>query len=150
MPTFTSNLASRQGKVGAAGLVDPTLYQAKVRYAQATVVVPAILAANDILELAVLPAGAQVVPSLSQAVCHADPGGSLRLNIGTAAAASAFGSGLNLDAGGIVGFAAAGIPTQTTSRGKLAEDTMVTATVTTATTITANSTITFLIAYFVG
>jgi hypothetical protein len=150
MPTFTSNIASRQGKLGAAGLVDPALYQGTLRYAQATVVLPGTTATNDILELAVLPQGAQVIPSMSQAICHADPGTTLRLNIGTAASAAAYSSAMNLDAGGVVAFTASGIPTQTTTRGKLAQDTMVQAVVTNASTITANSTITFLIAYIVG
>jgi hypothetical protein len=147
---YQSNLASRTGKLGSAGLADPSLYNASIRYAQATVTVPSTLAATNILELVELPQNAQVVPSLCQAICHADPGAALVLNVGTPTTANAYANALDLSAGGIVSFTAPGVPAQSTSRAKLPTETMVRATVTTATTITNNSTITFMIAYLVG
>lgn len=150
MPDFNSNIITREGQRGAAGLADPTLYQASVRFVQATVTIPSTLAANDRLRLATLPAGAQVVPSMSQAICHADPGTTLRLNVGDSGNTSRYASALNLDAGGVVNFAGATIPAQTTSRAKLATETEVFATITSAAAITNGSVITFLIAYFVG
>ena len=150
MPTFESNIIAREGKLGAAGLKDPVLYQGKLRFAQATVTFPSTLAANDILDLVTLPAGAQVVPSQCEAICHADPGGALVLDVGTSADTDAFSDGLTLSSGGVVNFTAPVVPAQSTTRGKLAADTKVFATVMTATSITNNSTITFLIAYLVG
>lgn len=150
MPTFQSNIAARTGKVGNAGLEAPILYQGAVKYAQATVTLPSTLAANDILELATLPTGAQIIPSLSQAVCHADPGTALVLDIGNSADVDAYSDGLTLSSGGVVDFTVPAIPAQTTARTVLSEDTLVYATVMTATSITNNSVITFLIAYVVG
>jgi hypothetical protein len=147
---YQSNLASRNGRLGSAGLADPSLYNATIRYAQATIVLPSAVAATNILELVELPQGAQVIPSMCQAICHADPGDALVLNVGVAGSASLFASALNLNAGGVVSFTAAGVPVQSTARTKLATETMVRATVTTATNITNNSTITFMIAYLVG
>lgn len=150
MPTFDSTIYAREGKLGAAGLKDPVLYQGKLRFAQATVTVPSTLAANDILNLVTLPAGAQVVPSQCEAICHADPGTALVLDIGTAANADLFSDGLTLSSGGVVNFTAPVVPEQSTTRVKLTENTPVIATVMTATSITNNSVITFLIAYLVG
>lgn len=149
MPTFQTNVAARIGKLGKAGNVDQTLYQGDLKILRATVTVPSTLAANDIIEIGVIPAGARVLPSLSQVVCHADPGSSLRLQIGDAADTDRYAAILNLDSGGVVNFTAPSIPDGVANNLKVAVDTPIFATVTTATSITNNSVLTFQVAFVV-
>lgn len=152
MPDFNSNIFAREGKLGSAGLVNPVQYQANVRFAQATVTVPSSLTANDRLFLVTLPQGAQPIPSMSQAICHADPGTTLVLDVGYASDVDALAEDIVLSSGGVVPFTGtqAVQPAQTRNRSQLTTETTVFATVVNAASITNNSTITFLIAYLVG
>lgn len=149
MATFQSDIAARTGKLGRAGNTDQTLHSANLRFVYATIIIGSALAANDILELATLPQGARVLPHLSSAICHADPGTALVLDIGTSADVDRFADGLVLSSGGSVPFTTPAIPAGVTASARLAAATLVYATVMTATTITDNSKITFAVAYLV-
>lgn len=150
MPTFQSDLAVKTVKLGAAGLSDPITYQGNLRYMQATVTIPSTLAANDIIEIGTLPLGARVLPALCQFVCHADPGTTLTLDVGTTADPDAYADGSVLSAGGLVNFVTAAIPAGVLTPTTLDASTLVYATVASANTITNNSKITFLLGYVVG
>lgn len=150
MATIQSDLATATGKLGTNGLQDPTLYQGNVRFALATVTLPNTTAANDILELVTLPAGARVLPHLSTFICHADPGTTLTVDVGTAANTDAYADGSTLSAGGAVNFITAAIPAQVSSPEVLSVDTLVYATIMSADTITNNSKVTVALAYVVG
>jgi hypothetical protein len=150
MATIQSDIAAKVGKLGAAGLVDPTLYQGNLRFLVATVTLPSTVAANDILELGNLPPGARVLPQHSFMTCHADPGTTLTVDVGTAANTDAYADGSVLSSGGIVNFATAAIPAGITAPVKLSEETLCYATVMSADTVTNNSKVTFTVAYVVG
>lgn len=150
MATLQSDIALAKGKLGVAGLTDPTTYQGTLHIATAVVDLGSTLAANDIIELCTVPAGSRVVPALSNAICHADPGTALVLDIGNSADTDRYSDGLTLSSGGVVNFLTPAIPAAVSSPARLDEATLVYATVMTATTITANSKITFNIAYVTG
>lgn len=150
MANHQTDLAARAGKLGTAGLVDGALYNGSIQWTIATLTLPSSTATNDTIDLTpALPAGSTVIPSLCRAVCHADPGTTLILDIGDAADPDRYADGLVLSAGGDVPFHTPAIPAGTTSPLKLTTDTALTALVTSASTITANSKITFIIASLV-
>lgn len=64
-------------------------------------------AADDIIQLCKLPAGATPVPLLSFAYCDADPGTALTVDVGTAANTDGWGDGIAMTAAGIIEFCAA-------------------------------------------
>jgi hypothetical protein len=150
MANFKTDLADRAGKLGTAGLVDGALANGSLMFTVATVTLPSSTATNDTIDITpALPAGATVVPTYCRAVCHADPGTTLVLDIGDAADPDRYADGLVLSAGGDVPFHTPAIPAGSTSPLKFTTDTAITALVSSASTITASSKITFYIAYLV-
>lgn len=150
MPNFNTDVAAAAGKLGAAGLKNSELYNGSIIYVNATVTLPSTTAANDTITVTHnLPIGATVIPDLCTAVCHADPGTALVMNVGDAADADRYSAGLNLNSGGVVNFCAPAIPAGVTAPLKLTTPTPIVATITTATSITNASKITFRIALLV-
>jgi hypothetical protein len=64
-------------------------------------------AANDIINLCILPAGCIPVPQMSSITCDADPGTAFTVDVGTAANTDGWGDGVALTAAGKVEFCAA-------------------------------------------
>ncbi len=150
MANHQTDLAARAGKLGTAGLYNGALYNGSLLWTVATLTLPSSTATNDTIDLTpALPPGATVIPALCRAVCHADPGTTLVLDIGDAADPDRYADGLVLSSGGDVPFHTPAIPAGTTSPLQLTTDTALTALVTSASTITASSKITFYIAYLV-
>lgn len=148
MATINSDLAARVGKAGSAGLTNPVTYQGKVQYVTAVVDLGSSLAANDILIITPpLPENTIVLPELCEAICHADPGTALVLDVGDTSDTDRYSDGLTLSSGGKVNFLVPAIPAGLTTRNQITTPTAIQALVVTATSITANSKITFLIAY---
>lgn len=147
MPTFQTDVAGKLGKLGKAGNIDQSLYQGAVKFLTATVTVPNALAANDLIEIGNLPTGCRVLPHMCNAVCHADPGTTLTLDIGDSADVDRYADGIVLSSGGVVNFTSAAIPDGTKNPVKATADTLIYATVMSADTITNNSKITFTIAF---
>jgi hypothetical protein len=107
-----------------------------------------VLAATDTIDLFDLPPGCVIIPQLSSVTCADPAGGVFTLDIGDAVDADRYAVGINIAAGGSIGFAsttavAAGITTPhlptATSR--------VIATVATLVTPTAGVVLNFLVAY---
>jgi len=150
MSTLQSDIALAKGKLGVNGLKDPTQYQGTLHIATAVVDLGSTLAANDIIELCTIPAGSRVVSALSYAICHADPGTTLTVDVGNSADTDRYADGMVLSSGGVVNFLTPAIPANITAPARLDESTLIYATVASANTITANSKITFQIAYVTG
>ena len=150
MANHQTDLAARASKLSTAGLVNGALYNGSLMYTVATLTLPSSTATNDTIDLTpALPAGATVIPAYCRAICHADPGTTLVLDIGDAADPDRYADGLVLSSGGDVPFHTPAIPAGTTSPLQLTTATALTALVTSASTVTADSKITFIIAYLV-
>jgi hypothetical protein len=110
-------------------------------------------AANDIINLGLLPAGAIPLPHLSKCICAADPGTALTVEVGTAASATGYAAAVAMTVQGEVPFCLAG----GTMPGWLAQtpivpdtgsgNAVVFATITTATALTAGVVVYFVLAY---
>lgn len=117
----------------------------------ASITLTSATADGDILRICHLPQGAKVVPALSKVQCHADPGTTLVLDVGTAADVDAYADGLVLSNGGAVAFDA-NVCEQAKTPARLTANTLVYATVPTsgASSVTNGSVLTFWIAYTLG
>lgn len=104
--------------------------------------------AEDVVELFDLPAGATVVPEMSQ-VALANPGTLLVIKIGDAYDDDRYAHTVSLNQGGIIPFHAGAdnIPVGITTPVRTTERTRVVATVATATGLNANVKVRFTIAY---
>jgi hypothetical protein len=150
MANFQTNIAAKEGKIGGAGLIDPTLYQGNVRYAIATLAITTGMAANDTFDVcADLPAGARILPQLSRFVCHGDPGTTLTISIGDSGNSARYCSAAVLSSGGIVEFCTANIPAAVTTPVKLTSARGITGLIASATSLTATN-IDIMFAYVVG
>jgi hypothetical protein len=150
MANFNTDVAGKVGKLGAAGLTKPELYNGKIQWINATVTLPSTAAANDTITISQpLPIGATVVPDLCTAVCHADPGTALVIDIGDATDVDRYADGLNLNSGGVVNFCTPAIPDGVKNPLKVTTPAAIIATLMTATDVTNNSKITFRIALLV-
>lgn len=113
-------------------------------------------AANDLINLCVLPAGAIPIPELSSITCDADPGTAFTVDVGTADNTDGWGDGVALTTAGKVEFcAAAHTQPAWLARTPLVADTgsgnaIVYATVMTSTSPTAGVILYFNLAYKLG
>lgn len=152
MPNYDSAFYTAQ----AAALTDfssaPNLrqYGGALEYVHAKVTVPSTASAAELLNICYLPPGARVIPSLCTVQPDVDPG-ALTLDIGISGNPDAYADGLDL------GASAAAAPVrwdanlcdQAKTPARLTEQTLVYATIATE-TITAESVLTFHIAYTLG
>jgi hypothetical protein len=110
-------------------------------------------AANDIINLCILPAGCIPVPQMSSITCDADPGTAFTVDVGTAANTDGWGDGVALTAAGKVEFCAAAhtAPAWLAATPLVADtgsgNAVVYATVMTSTSPTAGVTLYFTLAY---
>jgi hypothetical protein len=151
MPNFNTDVAASFGKLGAAGLKDPALYNGLIQFIYATVTLSSSAAVNDTITITQpLPVGSTVIPHLCSAICHADPGTALGLDVGDAADADRYSAGLSLSSGGVVAFTTPStIPAGILTPLKVVSPAPIIARLTTATSITNNSKISFCIALLV-
>lgn len=161
MPTFETPTYALQNPARAnpSRRLAPNVVNAQIAVAQVSYTLVGTEAANDIINLCILPPGCIPIPALSSVAC-ADPGTALVLDIGTAADVDALADGIVLSAGGVIPFAGATLPLATsaiTPTALVADtatgttgNTRVYATVMTATSLTASVVLTFTIAYEIG
>lgn len=118
-------------------------------------------AANDIIKLCVLPAGAVPLPELSSITCDADPGTAFTVDVGTADNTDGWGDGVALTTAGKVEFCAAAhtqpawlartpLVADATEAGAGAGNAVVYATVMTSTSPTAGVILYFNLAFKLG
>jgi hypothetical protein len=105
-------------------------------------------AATNIIELFDLPAGATVIPQLSNLVCP-NPGTALVLSVGGGATNNKYAHTITASAGGVFPFhtGATNIPTGITAPARVSARERVYARITTATTLNAGVKLNFTIAY---
>ncbi len=111
MPTFTTSIFDAQAvdRANPARLAASNIASGEVEFA----VIPYALtsgtdeAANDIINLCVLPAGCIPIPQLSSITCDADPGTAFTVDVGTADNVDGWGDGVALTTAGKVDFCAA-------------------------------------------
>lgn len=151
MPTFNSAIYGKQNGTGASPLY-PKAKEAngKLRFAAVPYALAGTEVANDIINLVRLKPGAVPMPSLSRIVCE-DPGTALTLDIGFTSNPDALCDGAALTTAHDVSFTGAASVTAVAAQYVPAElavgDEVIFATVKTATTLTANAKLLFLIAY---
>lgn len=158
MPTtFTTAAydAQKASRTNPSRLADANVASGTVEFA----VIPYTLtsgtdeAADDLINLCVLPAGCIPVPQLSSITCDADPGTAVTVDVGTAANDDGWGDGVALTAAGKVEFcAAAHTAPAWLAQTPLVPDTgsgnaIVYATVKTSTSPTAGVNLVFTLAY---
>lgn len=147
MATTYSDIATKQNDPRMGNRPDGIQCTGTLHVSDVLYTIVGTEAAADIINLIKLPAGARVLTGLSY--CEAEnPGTALVLDIGDSDNADAYADGLTLSSGGNVAFSAGGtvafneLNPQTTT-----EDLFVRATVMTATTLTADQTIRFVIVW---
>lgn len=134
-------------------LADPNIASGTVEFAVVPYTLTGSEIATDIINLMLIPSGAIPVPQLSRVTCE-DPGTALTFDIGTAADSDGWGRAVAAPAGGNISFAdatnpqAAWIaPTPIVADSGGSGTALVRAAVTTATALTANTVIYFLLAW---
>jgi hypothetical protein len=157
MPTFdtTHYAAQKTARANPSRFAPPNVSSGEVEFA----VIPYALtsgtdeAADDIINLCVLPADVIPLPQLSSITCNDDPGTAFTVDVGTAANVDGWGDGVALTTAGQVEFcAAAHTAPAWLADTPLVEDTgsgnaIVFATVKTATAPTAGVILYFTLAY---
>jgi hypothetical protein len=149
MATFESALYALQkpDRVNTVRLPNPNQAGGGVQMAVVPYALVATEAANDIINLCILPAGAILLPGLSFVDCE-DPGTTLTADIGYASNPDALADGITLSNGGHVLFTSGTMPSDALVPAALAAaDIAIYATVATASTLTAAKKVVFNIAY---
>jgi hypothetical protein len=153
MPTFHTTHYNQQkaDRANPARLAPSNVSSGDIEIAVIAYTLLGTEAANDILNLCVLPQGCIPVPSLSSVVCSADPGTTLTLDIGTTADADGWADGIVLSSGGKVECASATMPAWL-AKTPLVPDTgsgnaVIRATVASAASLTAEVVLHFTLAY---
>ncbi len=153
MATFTTGTydAQNPNRNNISRLLDKNIASGEVEFAVVQYALAGTEAANDVIDLCILPAGVTPVPQLSKITCGADPGTTLTMHVGTAAAASGWINGAVLSAGGEVSADTTNIATWVTPTPLAADagsgNAVVFATVASANTLTASTVLTFLLAF---
>lgn len=156
MPTFETTTYAAQKPTRAntsrnlaAGAVD-----GDVEYATFSYTLAGTEAANDIINLCILPSGVVPIPGLSKMVQSATVGTAMTIDVGTANNDDGWGDGIvGLTTDGVVEFAAAAhtAPAWNTPTNLVADtgsgNAVVFATVKTATSLTAGTVLNFILAY---
>lgn len=143
--------AMAEDRANGARLADPNIMSGDVEFAHIPYTLAGTEAANDTINLFLLPADAIPLPSLSSVTCSADPGTTLTLDIGSAENPDGFADGITLSSGGQVWFNSGTIPAWI-AQTPAVEDTgsgnaKIYATVASAATLTASVVLYFTIAW---
>lgn len=152
MATFNSALYSAQDedRIASGRLASSNIASGSVEFACIPYTLAGTEAANDIINLMLLPPDAIPVPLLSR-VFSADPGTALTLDVGTADNDDGFADGIALAAGGLVEFTSGTAPAWLVQTPVVADtgsgNAVLYATVKTATALTASVVLYFLIAF---
>lgn len=151
MATFTSDLYDLQAsdRVNTSRLPAPNQAGGGVQIATVTYALAGTESSStpDTIKLCVLPVGAIPVPGLSWVDCE-DPGTTLVLDVGYPSNPDALADGMVLSSGGHVLFTAPANPADALTPSALgSSDTVISATVASASTLTADKKLVFNIAY---
>lgn len=148
MATFKSDIKTAAAQVAISDqIINNSRTGARVLYAYPVYTLAGTEAANDVIKLFDLPAGAEIVPELSSVTCSADPGTTLTLNVGDAADTDRYAAGIVLSAGGQVAFTNTAIPAAVGTKYLPTAETEISAIVASANTLTAAVKLCFAIAY---
>lgn len=152
MATFTTALFDAQdtARANTSRLAAPNIASGEIEFARIPYTLAGTEAANDVIKLGVLPAGAIPIPQLSE-VFSADPGTTLTLDVGTADDPNGFADTIVLSAGGKVNFTSGTAPAWLTQTPVVPDsgsgNAVLYATVKSANTLTASVVLYFLIAF---
>lgn len=155
MATFTTDIfdAQDEARDNTSRLASPNVASGEVQFAHVPYTLVGTEAANDLIKLAVLPAGAIPIPQLSEVLC-ADPGTTLTLDVGTADNADGWADGITLSSGGKIAFTSGTAPAWNDATPLVADsgsgNAVVYATVASANTLTADVVLYFQLAYKLG
>ena len=152
MAEFETALYASQdpARVNITRLAPPNVAGGDVEFAVVPYVLDGGEVGSDTIKLALLPAGAIPVPQLTSVACS-NPGTALALEVGNADNADAWGN-FTLSAGGEVRALAAGMPSWVSPTPLVADNdtdanSLIIATVSSATSLTPGVTVYFLLAY---
>jgi hypothetical protein len=153
MATFETShyAASKPDRTNSSRLAPANVASGQVEFAVIPYTLAGSEAANDIINLGILPEDVIPVPQLSRVVCSADPGTTLTLDIGTADNTDGWADGIVLSSGGVVECASATMPAWLAATALVPDsgkgDAVVYATVASANTLTAAVVLYFVLAY---
>lgn len=158
MATFTTATYTAQdpARANPSRLLDKNIASGDVEFAIIPYVLAGTEAANDVIDLCILPAGVIPIPQLSKCTCDTDPGTALTLKVGTAASSTGWAAAVAMTVPGDVAFCVAGatqpvwLPATPLAPDVGSGNAVVFATITTATALTAGAIVYFLLAYKKG
>ena len=146
MPSF--NASNYQGAVTSlANRLESKNVEFTVKYKKASYTSIATQAANDTINLAIIPAGCRVIPELSFIRRDDAAAAALTIDVGDAGDADRYSDGFNAAAAGSQAFTTPAVPDGAINPYTLTADTVIVAKIATITTPAADVEIEFLIAY---
>lgn len=152
MAEFNTSIFAEQAedRDNPSRLARPNVASGEVEFACIPYTLAGTEAANDIINLCLLPAGAIPIPQLSKVTC-ADPGTTLTLDVGNADDGDGFADGIVLSAGGSVEFTSGTAPAWLPQTPLVADagsgNSAIQATVASAASLTASVVLYFLLAW---
>jgi hypothetical protein len=153
MPEFNTSLYDLQkpDRVNPSRLARQNIASGTVEFAVIPYTLAGTEAANDTINLMVLPEDCIPIPALSSVVCGADPGTTLTMDIGTTADPDGWADGIVLSSGGQVACTNTAIPAWVTQTPITPDagsgNAVVRATVASASSLTAAVVLTFILAF---
>ena len=142
------NASNYQGAVtDLASRLESKNVEFKVKYKKASYTSIATQAANDTINLAIIPAGCRVIPELSFIRRDGAAAAALTIDVGDAGDADRYADGFNAAAAGSQAFTTPAVPDGAINPYTLTADTVMVAKIATITTPGADVEIEFLIAY---
>ena len=142
------NTSNYQGAVTSlASRLESKNVEFTVKYKKASYTSIATQAANDTINLCILPAGCRVIPELSYIRRDGAAAAALTIDVGDASDADRYSDGFNAAAAGSQAFTTPAVPDGAINPYTLTADTVIVAKIATITTPAADVEIEFLIAY---
>ena len=142
------NASNYQGAVTSlANRLESKDVEFTVKYKKASYTSIATQAANDTINLCILPAGCRVIPELSYIRRDGAAAAALTIDVGDASDADRYSDGFNAAAAGSQAFTTPAVPDGAINPYTLTADTVIVAKIATITTPAAGVEIEFLIAY---
>ena len=142
------NASNYQGAVTSlANRLESKDVEFTVKYKKASYTSIATQAANDTINLCILPAGCRVIPELSYIRRDGAAAAALTIDVGDAGDADRYSDGFNAAAAGSQAFTTPAVPDGAINPYTLTADTVIVAKIATITTPAADVEIEFLIAY---
>lgn len=142
------NASNYQGAVTSlANRLESKNVEFTVKYKKASYTSIATQAANDTINLCILPAGCRVIPELSYIRRDGAAAAALTIDVGDADDADRYSDGFNAAAAGSQAFTTPAVPDGAINPYTLTADTVIVAKIATITTPAADVEIEFLIAY---